>query len=212
GRHLLPADAARPGEDRLPGAGADEKAGPAAAGRDPAGRRGDRVAGAAVRHGPPSPGAVRRPLRLMPGPVGSGLVRSGGRGSGRAGSAAHGRARLRPSRSPPARPAPRPPDRAAAAGSCMGGSFPSRRAPGAGERGRRCPPARGLAMQRLLWGSVVFTCLGLVALWVAPPRPRINRESFNRIQAGMTPTAVERIIGVPPGDYRTREGYFWVRA
>ncbi|MCI0742907.1 MAG: outer membrane protein assembly factor BamE [Gemmataceae bacterium] len=61
--------------------------------------------------------------------------------------------------------------------------------------------------RRCLWIVVVLVLLlgaGYGVLWLtAGPRHRINKESFERIQEGMTEEEVESIIGVPAGDYTT---------
>jgi hypothetical protein len=44
------------------------------------------------------------------------------------------------------------------------------------------------------------------ALSIALPRPRINLGSYQRINAGMDRSAVEDIIGCPPGDYSAAPG------
>jgi hypothetical protein len=53
--------------------------------------------------------------------------------------------------------------------------------------------------------GLVGVAAGLIAFvgWraFAPPPPRINLDSFARIQPGMTQAEVEAILGVPPGDY-----------
>ena len=51
-------------------------------------------------------------------------------------------------------------------------------------------------------------CLGVAVFWgvrLLPPRHRINPESFEKIQVGMTLEEVEAILGVPPGDYATKQ-------
>jgi hypothetical protein len=66
---------------------------------------------------------------------------------------------------------------------------------------------------RLFWLTFA-ACLGLAAFWgvrLLTPRHRINRESLEKIQVGMTLEEVEAILGVPPGDYATKEcGIAWV--
>ena len=52
-------------------------------------------------------------------------------------------------------------------------------------------------------------CLGLVVVWLFRPHPpahRINQESYDKIQIGMSPEEVEAIFGVPPGSYSTKKG------
>jgi hypothetical protein len=47
-------------------------------------------------------------------------------------------------------------------------------------------------------------CLGVAVFWglrLLPPRHRINPESFEKIQVGMTLEDVEAILGVPAGKY-----------
>ncbi|MCI0378840.1 MAG: hypothetical protein L0215_14630 [Gemmataceae bacterium] len=57
---------------------------------------------------------------------------------------------------------------------------------------------------RLAATSVLLLGAGYGVLWLtAGPRHRINHESFNRIQEGMTEKDVEAIFGVPAGDYTT---------
>jgi hypothetical protein len=56
----------------------------------------------------------------------------------------------------------------------------------------------------LLLMSVALVLLGgWLTLWPSSPQHRINRESFARIQEGMTEQEVESILGVPAGDYAT---------
>jgi len=56
----------------------------------------------------------------------------------------------------------------------------------------------------LMAGGAVWACRQALA----PPSHRINPESFEQIQGGMTPAEVEAIIGVPPGDYSTATEVF----
>ncbi len=53
----------------------------------------------------------------------------------------------------------------------------------------------GLAVALLL-GGVLFA---LLRPWHCP----VNRAAFERIEEGMTKAEVEKILGGPPGDYRT---------
>ena len=55
----------------------------------------------------------------------------------------------------------------------------------------------------LLAGTVTAFTLGVgwLFLWIAAPKDGINRENFERIQAGMTREEVYRILGGPPEDY-----------
>jgi hypothetical protein len=51
----------------------------------------------------------------------------------------------------------------------------------------------------LCWLSTVLL-IGCLALWVAWPGDRINREHFAKIQPGMTEGEVEAILGGAPGN------------
>ena len=56
----------------------------------------------------------------------------------------------------------------------------------------------------LLLAAVALGLLaGYLTLWRTGPQHRITRESFARIQAGMTEQEVEAILGVPAGYYAT---------
>jgi hypothetical protein len=56
----------------------------------------------------------------------------------------------------------------------------------------------------LLLVAVALVLLGsYLTLWRTGPKHRISRESFARIQAGMTEQEVEAVLGVPAGDYAT---------
>jgi hypothetical protein len=61
---------------------------------------------------------------------------------------------------------------------------------------RRRKPLSVLAV-----GLAVVVVVGAFALW--PGQSKITRESFDRIQKGMSRAEVEAILGGPPGDYRT---------
>jgi hypothetical protein len=61
-------------------------------------------------------------------------------------------------------------------------------------------------MRRLLVVAVMLALLGVVGVviikwWVAIPRHHITWESYEQIQLYMTAEEVERILGVPPGEY-----------
>jgi hypothetical protein len=61
-----------------------------------------------------------------------------------------------------------------------------------------------MARNRLLLalGLLASTAAGVVIfLWAITPRHRINPESFEKIQLGMSQEEVENILRVPPGDY-----------
>ena len=67
--------------------------------------------------------------------------------------------------------------------------------------------------RRIYWLTFA-ACVGLAVFWgvrlLTPPH-RINRESLEKIQVGMTLDEVEAILGVPPGEYATKEcGIEWV--
>lgn len=67
-------------------------------------------------------------------------------------------------------------------------------------------------MRRLLLLAGVAV-LGIVTFLVdlsMRPRVRINQESFDRIQIGMTQLEVEEILGGPPDRYTGRRGTFSV--
>ncbi|HMF15961.1 MAG TPA: hypothetical protein VKE98_02090 [Gemmataceae bacterium] len=70
-----------------------------------------------------------------------------------------------------------------------------------------------MTKRRLFWLAYA-ACVLLAVFWGArllTPRHRINRESLEKIQVGMTLEEVEAILGVPPGDYATKEiGIAWV--
>jgi hypothetical protein len=53
--------------------------------------------------------------------------------------------------------------------------------------------------------GLVLATAGALLLVLRPPAPRIGSESFDAIRKGMTQPEVEAVIGVPPGDYRTRK-------
>ena len=66
--------------------------------------------------------------------------------------------------------------------------------------------------RRLLLGTSLVATLvvvGVMVLWLAAPKHRINEESFKLIREGMTQQEVEAILRVPPGDYSN--GGFVVR-
>lgn len=52
-----------------------------------------------------------------------------------------------------------------------------------------------------LLAALLFLAGAGALLWLNTPRHRISRESFEKIQVGMTRAEVEEILGVPPGDY-----------
>lgn len=62
---------------------------------------------------------------------------------------------------------------------------------------------------RLLFSLCLPTALGLAAvlvfLWLTPPKHRINRQSFELIQVGMSEQEVEAILLVPAGNYLSQE-------
>ena len=53
----------------------------------------------------------------------------------------------------------------------------------------------------VLAGLAVVVAAGVVVVWSR--KDLITRDRYDRIQAGMTRTKVEAILGGPPGDYRT---------
>lgn len=55
----------------------------------------------------------------------------------------------------------------------------------------------------VLVGVALVLLGGWLTLWPSRPQHRISRESFARIQVGMTAQEVESILGVPAGDYAT---------
>ena len=58
-------------------------------------------------------------------------------------------------------------------------------------------------------GLMVLAIVAVVSMWLLRPHPRINEESFNAIQVGMTEQEVVAIIGAPAGNYglgRAEEG------
>ena len=76
---------------------------------------------------------------------------------------------------------------------------------------------------RLVWLAMALACMGLVglfALWFVQPGYRIDKLAIEKIKIGMTEDEVVRIVGMPPGDYRTaaaqeersRFNEFWGRA
>ena len=52
---------------------------------------------------------------------------------------------------------------------------------------------------------VLFLCPSFLFLAIAffLPRPRVNRENYEKIQVGMSSREVECIFGAAPGDYST---------
>jgi hypothetical protein len=57
-----------------------------------------------------------------------------------------------------------------------------------------------------LWPFFVALCAAIVAvIWLPATRSQINQNNYDRIQDGMTLSEVNAILGVPPGDRRTRE-------
>lgn len=64
-----------------------------------------------------------------------------------------------------------------------------------GERVRRC--------RFLLLVSVTLLLAGGLALWLFFPQSRVTRAGFEALRVGMTMKDVERVLGGPPGDYRT---------
>jgi hypothetical protein len=54
--------------------------------------------------------------------------------------------------------------------------------------------------------ACVFIAGYFVHAWLT--KTRINRETFDRIEVGMTLAEVEDLIGVPPGNYETRQRRF----
>jgi hypothetical protein len=67
---------------------------------------------------------------------------------------------------------------------------------------------------RLILLLISLVCI-LALSWLVPrlmmPTHRINGDSFERIQDGMTLTEVEDIIGVPPGIYTDPSNYYIAR-
>jgi hypothetical protein len=55
-----------------------------------------------------------------------------------------------------------------------------------------------LALAALILGADYLT------LWLTTPKKHVTRAAFDRIQEGMTLAEVEGLIGLPPGDHRTR--------
>jgi hypothetical protein len=52
--------------------------------------------------------------------------------------------------------------------------------------------------------SVVLVIAGGLVALLGPRHCPVNREAFERIESGMTQGEVHAILGLPPGDYRTR--------
>src|SRR5262245_47032505 len=65
---------------------------------------------------------------------------------------------------------------------------------------------RWLLRLGLLAGLALFG-FWLVLWWTAPAY-RINEETFSLLQPSMTDKEIVRLIGVPPGDYRSRPSQF----
>jgi len=62
-----------------------------------------------------------------------------------------------------------------------------------------------MTKRRLLWLAYA-ACVLLAVFWgvrLLTPRHRINQESFEKIQVGMTLEEVAEIVGAPPGAYAT---------
>jgi hypothetical protein len=64
-------------------------------------------------------------------------------------------------------------------------------------------------MRRILLASLAFFGVVIVVLlvfWLLQPHPRIDAETCEKIQAGMTEREVIDIIGAPAGDYGVGKG------
>jgi len=61
--------------------------------------------------------------------------------------------------------------------------------------------------KRLLLVFAGFACVLIAGYFLHAwlTKTHINRETFERIENGMTLAEVEQIIGVPPGNYETRQ-------
>jgi hypothetical protein len=66
--------------------------------------------------------------------------------------------------------------------------------------------ARSVVMRKLLIGLLAAGLVlgGMLLALVMPRHCPVTRAACGRIQEGMTQAEVEKILGVPPGDYRTR--------
>lgn len=63
--------------------------------------------------------------------------------------------------------------------------------------------------KRICLCAGVLTCLvfaGVAGYWFLQPHPRIDAETLQKIQVGMTEREVIDIIGAPPGNYGVGEG------
>jgi hypothetical protein len=58
---------------------------------------------------------------------------------------------------------------------------------------------------RLFAACSIVLAVGVVAIFLGEPRVRIDQTAFVAIRAGMNEAQIERILGGPPGDYRTGE-------
>jgi hypothetical protein len=69
-------------------------------------------------------------------------------------------------------------------------------------------------MKRLTIGllAVGLTLASLLLALVMPRYCPVNRVAFDQIKEGTTPAEVEKILGGPPGDYRTRPVYANLRS
>jgi hypothetical protein len=63
-------------------------------------------------------------------------------------------------------------------------------------------------MRKHLWWLVPFTAtlltFGALVPLLVPRSCRVTRAAFERIEEGMTLAEVEKVLGGPPDDYRTR--------
>jgi hypothetical protein len=61
-------------------------------------------------------------------------------------------------------------------------------------------------MRKLLIGllAVGLVLAGMLLALVMPRHCPVNRANFERVKEGMTPAEVAKLLGGPPGDYRTR--------
>jgi hypothetical protein len=67
--------------------------------------------------------------------------------------------------------------------------------------------------KRLAAGIVALTCLVIagyvVGVRVTAPERHINRTTCEKIEAGMNEGEVEQLIGLPAGDYTSRQVVVW---
>jgi hypothetical protein len=61
-------------------------------------------------------------------------------------------------------------------------------------------------LRLLLVGIALVLLGGLLTLWLAVPKHRVNWDSYATVEIGMTRDQVDAVFGVPPGDYSNGEG------